>query len=115
MANAPHIIVNETRTAHQQKMRKLQSFLAPGRRSGKLPGTHIDDLSARLNCILLCGGCKHKFDHMRHDYFYEKNIRVSATCDGCDEHTMSAHMYIHESTVVQNRRSRHGDSWLPII
>jgi hypothetical protein len=52
---------------------------------------------------------------MRHDYFYEKNIRVQARCDGCDEHSVRAHMYIHESTVVQNRKSRHGDSWLPML
>ena len=87
---------------------------APGRRVGTTAGSHVaGELSELHSTIWLCWACKPKFDHKRHHYFYEKNLRVSGRCDGCKEYRENSHLFVHESTVVQNGRSKHGDSWLP--
>lgn len=112
MAN-PNILIRKPFTKAQQALRRLESFAAPGRPSGKAAGSHIDDLTEQMKAIWLCSACKYKFDHMRHSYFYEKNMRVNGRCDGCDEFHTKSHLYVHDSLVVQNGKSRHGNSWLP--
>jgi hypothetical protein len=113
MANPANIIIPNSWTPRQRAAKRLQSFEAPGKRSGKTAGSHMDELWTLHKAIWLCWECKHKFDHVRHRYFYEKNLRVNARCDGCGEHRQNSHLFIHESTVVQNGKSRHGDSWRP--
>jgi len=87
---------------------------SPGRNYGQAAGSHISDLGEQEKAIWLCFKCKHRFDHKRAHYFYEKNLRVRGSCDACKTFDVEAHLFIHESTLTDpGGRSRHGQVWTP--
>ena len=64
--------------------RRLFAGEDPGRRPGRLPGGHIDDLVAMKKAIMLCPDCRPKFDAPRHDYMQKSNLPFArGRCDGC--------------------------------
>ncbi|MHC4179981.1 MAG: hypothetical protein ACYSWU_20950, partial [Planctomycetota bacterium] len=55
-----------------------------------------------------------KFNYRRAHYFYEKNLRVRGSCDGCRNFDTEAHLFIHESTLAdQGGKVRHETVWTP--
>ena len=95
-------------------LRRAAPREAPGRRIGKPHGSYIDGLAAQRQVITLCRGCKSRFDHVRAHYYKDRRLgEVVAKCDACRELDFASALYIHESYLVQNGRTRHGQSWLP--
>ena len=78
---------------------KLQSMESPGRPKHKLPGTHIGELSALKQTILLCGNCKKGFDWKKHGYYsvsHYDHIYAGGRCDVCRDVSQKLSLYLHE-------------------
>lgn len=87
------------------KSRAPEPLEAPGRKSGQLAGVHVTELAVCEKTIILCGGCKHRFDWKRYGYFCEKNLPVAGRCDGCDDLINPKTLFIHEQYL--------GQTWTP--
>ena len=79
-------------------MQRLEQ--APGRRSGRLPGGHIDDRAALRKAISLCDDCAPKFNRVAYEYTTKPNLpRVRGRCDGCTAYSPSMRLLVHRSLV----------------
>lgn len=84
-------------------LRRLFAGRSLGRRPGRLPGGHIDDLVALRKSITLCAGCVPKFGRKKAGYVTKKNLPfVRGACDGCNEHTERGHLLVHHSLASLN-------------
>ena len=107
----PRGAVRPQKTTPKKWLQHLEVF---GRRYGTPAGAYMDDLSAQHKTIWLCWECRHKFNHKRARYFYEKNIRVRGRCDGCREYREDSHLFIHESLICDHGgKIRHEHIWTP--
>lgn len=62
----------------------LRSYEDPGRKKGKVAGSHMDELVASEQAVILCDLCVHKFNAQ--SARYRKPARfftVRAKCDDC--------------------------------
>lgn len=81
---------------------RLKAGRAPGRRSGRLPGGHIDDRAALRKAISLCIDCEPKFNRAAYDYTTKPNLPlVRGRCDGCMTYSPSMRLLVHH-TLVSN-------------
>lgn len=79
---------------------RLISGLAPGRRSGRLPGGHIDDRAALRKAISLCSDCLPKFNREAYDYTGKPDLPlVRGRCDGCMQYSPSMRLLVHHTLV----------------
>lgn len=64
----------------------LKSFEAPTRKKGKVSGSHIDDIVANKEALILCDACVHKFNAKAVGYAKPRRFStVRAKCDDCRE------------------------------
>ena len=69
-----------------------------GRRSGRLPGGHIADLSDLKKGIILCETCVQKFNVENAEYVRKKNLPfVMGKCDGCNGFHTRQHFLVHHT------------------
>ena len=63
-----------------------KSFEAPARKKGKVSGSHIDEIVANKEALILCDSCVHKFNAKTAGYAKPRRFStVRGMCDDCRE------------------------------
>lgn len=95
---APAIIRSEREITPAQRVALGES---PGRRPGRLPGGHIDDMVALKQAVALCTSCRPKFDSKRAGYIRKRTLPVvRGRCDGCDQFHPAMKMFVDRAFAV---------------
>lgn len=78
--------------------RRLMAGLAPGRRQGQLPGSHVLDLADLKKALMLCNSCLPKFNSASYGYVSKSNIPfVKGRCDGCSKMFNRMRLLVHNT------------------
>lgn len=78
--------------------RRVAAGESKGRPRGRLPGSYIHDRVGLRQGVALCRSCVRKFNAESVDYVTKKNLPVvMGRCDGCQEHSLQNHLFVHQS------------------
>lgn len=86
---------------------RLKAAESPGRPTGRIPGSYIDDLAALRKCVVLCPLCVAKFSAKTARYRQEKDIPfATGRCDGCRAHDQRCRLFVAEEAYQQVRMTK---------